>query len=258
MGRYLPGSSFIHRINPPFKLLVLLFFLAILFLLKSFTGLGLLIIFLLLIMAAVRVPLCYITASLKPVTFIILFTVIIYFFFTKGGVVYLRLGALTVEEAGLMAGLFMIMRLAGLVLMTMLLTLTTTPLSLAQGIEFFIRPLGRLGFPAAEVTMIMTIAMRFIPTLSEESQRLLRAQMARGADFEGGFFSRARKFAPLMVPLFIGAFRRADDLALAMESRGYRIGATRTRMREETVRVNDWMSLLFSLAVLVAVIYFRW
>ncbi len=258
LGRYLPGSSFLHLLNPQFKLLILLFFLAILFLLKTYAGLGLLIIFLLILIAAVRVPLRYLADSLKPVTFIILFTVIIYFFFTKGGVVILRLGPLTVEERGLTAGLFVIMRLIGLVLMTMILTLTTTPLSLAQGVEFFIRPLGRIGFPATEVAMIMTITMRFIPTLSEESQRLLRAQMARGADFGGGFFSRARKFAPLMVPLFIGAFRRADDLALAMESRGYRPGAVRTRMREEPVRMNDWVALLISIAALAAVIYFCW
>lgn len=255
LGRYLPGSSFLHRINPRFKLLILLFFLAVLFLLKTFTGLGLLLLFLLLVIAAARVPLLYIAGGLRPVVYIILFTVIIYFFFTKGGVVLLRLGPVTVEQAGVVAGLLVIMRLVGLVLMTMLLTLTTTPLSLAHGVEYFIRPLGRLGFPAAETAMIMTIAMRFIPTLSEESQRLLRAQMARGADFEGGFFSRARKFAPLMVPLFIGAFRRADELALAMEARGYRIGAARTRMREEPVTAIDWGALLFALAALIAVVF---
>lgn len=254
LGRYLPGSSFLHRINPRFKLLILLLFLAVLFLLKTFTGLGLLLLLLLLVIIAARVPLRYIAGGLRPVIYIILFTVIIYFFFTKGGVVLLRLGSLTIEQAGVTAGLFVIMRLIGLVIMTMLLTLTTTPLSLAHGVEYFIGPLGRFGFPAAEIAMIMTIAMRFIPTLSEESQRLLRAQMARGADFEGGYFSRVRKFAPLMVPLFIGAFRRADELALAMEARGYRIGAARTRMREEPVTASDWAALLFALAALIAVV----
>jgi energy-coupling factor transport system permease protein len=159
-----------------------------------------------------------------------------------------------VEQAGVAAGILVIMRLVGLVFMSMLLTLTTTPLALAHGLEYFLKPLGKLGIPAAEIAMIMTIAMRFIPTVSEESQRLLRAQMARGADFEGGFFSRARKFAPLIVPLFIGAFRRADALALAMEARGYRIGAARTRMCEEPVTAADWGALLFALAALVAVI----
>ena len=254
LGRYLPGSSFLHRLNPRFKLLILLLFLAVLFLLKTFAGLGLLLLFLLLMMLAVRIPLRYLAGGLRPLTYIILFTIIIYFFFTKGGVVLLRLGPLTVEQAGVTAGLFMIMRLVGLVLMTMLLTLTTTPLALAHGIEYFMMPLGRIGFPAEEVAMVMTMALRFIPTIAEESQRLLRAQMARGADFEGGFFSRARKFAPLMVPLFIGAFRRADELALAMEARGYRLGAVRTRMHEEKITTTDWAALLFALAALAAVL----
>ena len=152
------------------------------------------------------------------------------------------------------AGLFMIARLVGLVLMSLLLTLTTSPLDLAQGMEYFMRPLGRLGFPAGEIAVIMSIALRFIPTIAEESQRLLRAQQARGADFEGGFFSRARKFAPLMVPLFIGAFRRADELALAMEARGYRVGAARTRMHEEKIRAADWAVLLLAGAALAAVV----
>lgn len=256
LGRYLPGSSFLHRLNPRFKLLLLLLFLALLFILKTFAGLGLLLLLLLLAVIIARVPLRYIASGLRPVLYIILFTVAVYFFFTKGGVVLLRLGPLTIEQAGVAAGLFMIMRLVGLVMMTLLITLTTTPLSLSHGIEYFISPLGRVGIPAAEIAMIMNIAMRFIPTLSEESQRLLRAQMARGADFEGGFFSRARKFAPLMVPLFIGAFRRADELALAMEARGYRIGAARTRMGEEPVTAADWAALAFALALLAAAIAF--
>lgn len=257
-GRYLPGNSFLHRLNPRFKLLILLVSLAVLFLLRTFAGLGFLIVFLLLTITAARVPLRLITAGLRPLVYIILFTVIIYFFFTKGGVVLLRLGPLTVEQAGFNAGVLVIMRLVGLVMMTALLTLTTTPLSLAHGIGYFIQPLSRLGIPAADIAMIMTIAMRFIPTLGEESQRLLRAQMARGADFEGGFFSRARKFAPLMVPLFISAFRRADDLAVAMEARGYRTGAVRTRMHEETVTAFDWAALIFSLITLSAVILSGW
>jgi energy-coupling factor transport system permease protein len=253
-GRYLPGISFLHRLNARFKLLILILFLVVLFMLKTFTGLGLLILFLLVVTAAAQIPLHYMVISLRPMTFIVIFTAIVYFLFTKGGLVLLRLGPLTIEQAGVTAGLFVIMRLVGLVMMSGLLMLTTTPLSLAHGVELFIRPLGRLGFPAAETAMIMTIALGFIPTLSEESQRLLRAQVARGADFEGGFFSRARKFAPLMVPLFIGAFRRADELALAMEARGYRIGAVRTRMREDPVALLDWTALLFAAAVLAAVL----
>lgn len=254
LGRYLPGSSFLHRANPRFKLIILLFLLVGLFLVRTLAGLGLLLLLFLALSVAVRVPWRYLLGGLRPLLYIILFTVIVYFFFTKGGLVLLRLGPLTVEQAGVRAGTFMIMRLLGLVVVTMLLTLTTTPLDLARGMEYYLTPLARIGFPAGEVAMIMTIALRFIPTISEESQRLLRAQMARGVDFEGGFFSRARRFAPLMVPLFVSAFRRADDLALAMEARGYRTGAVRTRMREESVTAADWAALLLALAVLAAIV----
>ncbi|NLA04782.1 MAG: energy-coupling factor transporter transmembrane protein EcfT [Firmicutes bacterium] len=254
LGRYLPGSSFLHRLSPRIKLLVLLLFLVILFMLQTFAGLGLLLILLLVAVATVRIPFRYLVGGLRPIVYIVIFTAVLYFFFTKGGVVLLRLGTLTIEQEGVSAGLFMIARLVGLVLMSLLLTLTTSPLDLAQGMEYFMRPLGRLGFPAGEIAVIMSIALRFIPTIAEESQRLLRAQQARGADFEGGFFSRARKFAPLMVPLFIGAFRRADELALAMEARGYRVGAARTRMHEEKIRAADWAVLLLAGAALAAVV----
>ena len=254
LGSYLPGSSFLHRLSPRIKLLVLLLFLVILFMLQTFAGLGLLFILLLVAVATVRIPFRYLVGGLRPIVYIVIFTAVLYFFFTKGGVVLLRLGTLTIEQEGVSAGLFMIARLVGLVLMSLLLTLTTSPLDLAQGMEYFMRPLGRLGFPAGEIAVIMSIALRFIPTIAEESQRLLRAQQARGADFEGGFFSRARKFAPLMVPLFIGAFRRADELALAMEARGYRVGAARTRMHEEKIRAADWAVLLLAGAALAAVV----
>ena len=253
LGRYLPGDSFLHRLSPRIKLLLLLLSLVILFLLQTFAGLGLLLLSLLFLLAAVRIPLRYLLGSLRPIIYIVIFTALIYFFFTKGGVVLLRLGPLTVEQEGLHRGLFMIARLVGLVFMSLLLTLTTTPLDLARGMEYYMKPLGRIGFPAGEIAVVMTVALRFIPTIAEESQRLLRAQQARGADFEGGFFSRARKFAPLMVPLFIGAFRRADELALAMEARGYRIGAERTRMHEDKISAADWTALLLLLAALAAV-----
>ncbi|NLA10648.1 MAG: energy-coupling factor transporter transmembrane protein EcfT [Firmicutes bacterium] len=255
LGSYLPGDSFLHRADPRFKMLLLLLFLAVLFLVKTFAGLGLLLLLLLLLMTAGRIPLRYLAGGLRPLSYIVLFTVIVYFFFTKGGLVLLRLGPLTVEQAGVTAGLFMILRLTGLVFISMLLTLSTTPLALAQAMEYFMKPLARIGFPAGEVAMVMTIALRFIPTIAEESQRLLRAQMARGADFEGGFFRRARKFAPLMVPLFIGAFRRADELAVAMEARGYRIGALRTQMREASASPADWAALLLALLLLAAVLF---
>lgn len=255
LGHYIPGRSLLHRLNPRFKLLSLLLFLVALFWLKTLTGMGVVLLLLCILLSLARVPYRYLLRGMRPIMYIVLFTLIIYFFFTKGGVVLLRIGPVTVESLGVMEGLFVVARLIGLVLATLLVTLTTTPLSLTYGLEFFLKPFKFIGLPVAEIAMIMTIALRFIPTLMEESQRLMRAQMARGADFESGnLFRKASNLTPLIVPLFVSAFRRADELALAMEARGYRIGARRTRMHEDTIALRDWAALAFTLALLGAII----
>lgn len=255
LGQYIPGRSLLHRLNPRIKLLSLLIFLAALFFLQTFGGLGAYLLFFGGLTALAGVPYRYLLRGLRPVIYIVAFTLAIYFFFTPGGVVLLRIGPVTVESAGVLGGLFVVARLVGLVMATLLVTLTTTPLSLTHGLEFFLKPFKYIGLPVAEIAMIMTIALRFIPTLMEESRRIMHAQMARGADFEtGSLFRKARSLVPLIVPLFISAFRRADELAVAMEARGYRIGARRTRMREDTVGARDWAAFTFSLAALAAVL----
>lgn len=257
IGHYIPGNSILHRLNPRFKLLNLLLFLVSLFWLRSFPGIAVFLLFLILLTVSSGVPFGYLVRGLRPVLYIILFTLVIYFFFTKGGLVLLRIGPVTVEEAGVTEGIFVTARLVGLVMATLLVTLTTTPLSMTGAMEFFMSPFRYIRLPVSEIAMIMTIALRFIPTLMEESQRLMRAQMARGADFEtGNLFCKAGKLTPLVVPLFVGAFRRADELAVAMEARGFRIGLKRTRMREETVTAADWCSLFFVAALLAGVILF--
>ena len=255
LGQYLPGKSLLHRLNPRVKLLSLALVLVTLFFVKTLGGMGLFLALLILFSILVRMPYSYLLRGLKPIFYIVIFTLIIYLFFTKGGAVLLRLGPITVEEAGVIQGAFVVGRLIALVLASILVTLTTTPLALTHGLEFFLTPLKLIRVPVAEITMIMTIALRFIPTLMEESRRLMLAQLARGADFEtGNLFRKARNLTPLIVPLFVSAFRRADELAVAMEARGYRIGARRTRMREETVSWRDWVALAASGALLAAVI----
>ncbi|MGB4563770.1 MAG: energy-coupling factor transporter transmembrane protein EcfT [Dethiobacteria bacterium] len=252
MGQYFPGSSLLHRLNARFKLLLLLLFLVLLFLVETFAGLGLLLGLLLLLAALTRIPFSYLLRGLKPIFYIVVLTLIVYFFFSRGGVVLLRLGPVTVESQGVVQGLFIVGRLVIIVLATMLVTLTTTPLNLTYGLESFLKPLRLVKVPVAEIAVIMTIALRFIPTLMEESQRIMKAQEARGADFESGsLWRRARAMTPLIVPLFVSAFRRADELALAMEARGYRVGAERTRMHQDPVTARDWLALLF-LALLFA------
>ena len=257
LGQYLPGNSFIHRINPRLKILSLILILVLLFSLQTYAGLIVLLIFVLALISTAKVPFLYILRGLRPILYIALFAMVIYFFFTRGGVVLLRIGFITVESEGVREGLFVITRLVTLVLFSLLLTLTTTPLSLTYGMGFFLKPLRYIGLPTEEVAMIMAIALRFIPTLMEESQRLMRAQIARGADFEtGSIFRRAKSLVPLIVPLFVSAFRRADELALAMEARGYRLGARRTRMYEDTIAPGDWAVLVFVLALITVTFVF--
>ncbi len=253
LGQYYPGKSLIHRLNPRFKILSLVLVIILLFSLHTYAALlGLFAVSLLLIWHT-RVPFRYFIRGLRPVFYIVLFAMVIYFFFTSGGVVLLRIGFITVESKGVQEGIFIILRLITLVLFSLLLTLTTTPLTLTHGIGFFLKPLRYIGLPTEEIAMIMAIALRFIPTLMEESQRLMKAQLSRGADFEtGSIFRRAKSLVPLVVPLFISAFRRADDLALAMEARGYRVGAVRTRMYEDTIIPLDWTVLLAIIAMMAA------
>ncbi len=251
MGQYLPGNSFIHLLNPRIKVLSLLLVLFLLFSIQTYTGLISLFLVVLILIAVARVPFRYFLRGLRPILYIALFALVIYFFFTRGGVVLLRVGIITVESEGVREGLFVVTRLITLVLFSLLLTLTTTPLSLTYGMGYFLKPLRYIGLPTEEVAMIMAISLRFIPTLMEESQRLMRAQIARGADFEtGSIFRRAKSLVPLIVPLFVSAFRRADELALAMEARGYRLGAIRTRMYEDTIAPRDWMVLAITLALI--------
>lgn len=255
LGQYLPGNSFIHRINPRMKILSLILILALLFSLQTYGGLISLLILVLTLIASAKVPFHYLLKGLRPILYIALFALVIYFFFTRGGVVLLRIGIITIESEGVREGLFVITRLITLVLFSLLLTLTTTPLSLTYGMGYFLKPLRYIGLPTEEIAMIMAIALRFIPTLMEESQRLMRAQIARGADFEtGSIFRKAKSLVPLIVPLFVSAFRRADELALAMEARGYRLGARRTRMYEDTIAPVDWV-VLISVLVLITVTF---
>ena len=255
LGHYLPGNSLLHRLDPRIKLLSLLILIIALFLVKTFTGFILFAVFILIIFSGSRLPWRYFLRGLRPILYIALFTLVLHFLFTKGGEVYWRLGVITVEEAGVYLGAFMTLRLMLLVITTLLVTLTTSPIAFADGIEFLLRPFRRLGIPGHEIAMMMTIALRFIPTLMEESDKIRKAQMARGADFEtGNVFRRARSLVPLLVPLFVSAFRRADELAVAMEARCYRGGENRTKLRELRTSLLDYLGILTVAGVTIAIV----
>lgn len=254
LGHYIPGNSLLHRLDPRIKLIILFLFIIALFLMDTFTGFLIFALFIGFIFISTRIPWRYFLRGLRPILYIIIFTLIVHFLFTKGGIVYWRFGPVTIEEAGVFLGSFMALRLILLVVTTLLITLTTSPISFADAIEFLLHPFRRLGVPGHEIAMMMTIALRFIPTLIEESDRIRKAQMARGADFErGNVFRRARNLVPLLVPLFVSAFRRADELAVAMEARCYRGGEGRTKMRELSVGSLDYVGL-FTAGIFIAVI----
>ncbi|HLL99354.1 MAG TPA: energy-coupling factor transporter transmembrane component T [Rubrobacteraceae bacterium] len=252
LGQFYPVESPLHELDARAKILATGILAVGLFLVDSVTGLLLITTAVVLLVAASRVPPGIFLNFLKPVALIVALTVLFQVFFSREGATLLEWGFLEVHEGGLFRGLFLALRILLLVSTAALLTATTAPVELADGIEDLLSPLKRLRFPAHELAMMITIALRFIPTLHEEAQKITRAQAARGADFsEGGPIRRARAMLPVLVPLTIGAFRRADELAEAMESRGYRGGEGRTRYRELHFRARDALALAAAALVVI-------
>lgn len=244
IGQYFPGDTIIHKLDPRTKILTVILFITSLFFIREFYPYIFIVGFIFLSVYLSQVPVKFIFKGLKPLIFIISITFVINIFMIKGEVLY-RLGPLTITREGLSQAVFMAMRLIFLVTGTSILTLTTSPISLTDGIERLLSPFKRIGLPAHELAMMMTIALRFIPTLLEETDKIMKAQKARGADFESGnILNRAKSLVPLLVPLFINAFRRADELATAMEARCYRGGDNRTRLNELRFQEIDMVALL--------------
>jgi energy-coupling factor transport system permease protein len=257
IGQYLPGDSFIHNLDPRIKILITIILITTLFFINTFYGYLLLLILLYIMVRVSKISFSTIIKGLKPLWFLIGFTLIIHTFFTKGpeNDTLLQLGRFSIDKYGIRQGVFMASRLALLVMNTSLLTLTTSPIALTDAIEGLLSPFKKVGVPAHELAMMMTIALRFIPTLLEETDKIMKAQMARGADFESGnILQRAKALVPLLVPLFVSAFRRADELAMAMESRCYRGGTGRTRMKVLKTTIKDYLAFLGILALLITVI----
>lgn len=239
IGQYFPGDTIIHRLDPRIKILIITLFIASLFFINSFFPYIFIIIFIGSVVKIANLPIKFILKGLRPLMMIILITLAINVFMTKGEVLFF-IGPLVVTKEGLSQAVFMALRLIFLIIGTSLLTLTTSPIALTDGIEKLLTPFKKVGLPAHELAMMMTIALRFIPTLLEETDKIMKAQMARGADFESGnILNRAKNLVPLLVPLFINAFRRADELATAMEARCYRGGDNRTRLNELKLERSD-------------------
>ena len=254
LGQYYPVDSAVHRLDPRMKLVLTILFIVAVFMAHSFAGYLLLLAFLIFTCKMANVPFRLLLKGLRPLRMIIIITFLLNLFFTPGEDVWISVWVIRITREGFLQALFYSLRLVFLVAGTSLLTLTTSPIALADGIELLLTPLKKIHFPVHELAMMMTIALRFIPTLLEETDKIMKAQMARGADFESGnLIVRAKSMVPLLVPLFVSAFRRAGDLAMAMESRCYHGGDGRTRLRVMKITKNDWIACGV-MAVLLALI----
>ncbi len=252
IGQYIPGDSIIHILDPRTKIITTGMIVIGLFLLRGFTGYFLYTLFALIVLIMAKLSPKYVLRGLRPLLFIMTITIIAHIFMGDGRLLF-KLGPLEATWEGLMRGVEMLWRLILLVLFTTLATLTTSPISLTDGIESLLSPGKAVGIPAHEIAMMMTIALRFIPTLLEEAEKIMKAQMARGADFEtGSILRRAKSLVPLLVPLFVSAFRRADDLATAMESRCYRGGEGRTKLRVLKYQRADYIAGTISAGIVIA------
>jgi energy-coupling factor transport system permease protein len=244
LGQYFPGNSIIHRMDPRIKLVLVVAIIVLIFLVDSLIGNLVVFGFLVLTIILSRVNIKFVLRGLKPLWFIIILTFVLNTFFYSGGTELFSWWIFRVSEEGLMNAIRLAVRLIFLITATTMLTLTTSPISLTDGIESLLKPLKKVRFPVHELAMMMTIAMRFIPTLIEETDKIMKAQTARGAEFDSGsIFKRAAGMVPLLVPLFVSAFRRADELAFAMESRCYKGGEGRTRMKIMHMHVRDYIAM---------------
>lgn len=255
LGQYFPGHSPIHRMDPRMKLILTIAYIVGVFMVSNLPGYALALAFLYLVVRLSGIRFAYLLKGVKPLRFIILFTFVLNLLFTEGETVLFSLDFFTLTAEALESATFFALRLVFLVMGTSVLTLTTSPVQLTDGLERLMRPLQRFHFPAHELAMMMTIALRFIPTLLEETDKIQKAQMARGADFESGnLLARAKAMIPLLVPLFVSAFRRANDLAMAMEARCYRGGDHRTRLRELRYTRLDAIGALATAAFIAVVV----
>ncbi len=257
LGQYFPGNTFIHRLDPRTKLLTVVIYIVAVFLAGGWGGYALLLLLAALAMAVAKLGPKTLLKGMKPVLFVILFTAVLNLFYAPGEPIW-SFWILHITREGIRNAARMVLRIVLLISSTLMMTYTTSPMAITDGLESLLNPLKKLRFPVHELSMMMSIALRFIPTLIEETDKIMSAQKARGADFEtGNLIEKARALLPLLVPLFVSAFRRADELAVAMESRCYHGGEGRTRMNELKMAGRDWLVLSGALLALLAVILLR-
>ncbi len=254
IGQYFPGKSFLHRMDPRMKIILTTAFIVLLFIVGNWMGFVISIGFLITAIAVSQIPFLLVLKGVKPIIPLVIFTSVLNIFFVDGQVL-LSIGFLRITLEGVLLALKMTIRIICLIMGTSLLTYTTSPIALTDAIERLLKPLNKIRFPVHEMAMMMTIALRFIPTLIEETDKIMSAQKARGADLESGnLLQRAKALVPILIPLFVSAFRRAEELALAMECRCYHGGEGRTRMRQLSMSRLDFYGAAITALCFIAVI----
>lgn len=257
-GRYIPGDSFIHTMDPRAKLIASFYFIGIIFLANNWQTYAILAVFTLFAIFLSKVNIRFFIRGIKPLIWLILFTVALQMLFTQGGEVYFDWGIFSITEYGVINGLFIFCRFVLIIFMSTLLTLTTPPLDLSDAIEYLLRSLKVVRFPVHEVSLMLSIALRFVPTLMDETEKIMNAQRARGVDFgEGNLIQKMKAVVPLLIPLFVSSFNRAEDLATAMEARGYQGGEGRTKYRVLHWHIKDTEAMIAFALLTVILIFVR-
>ncbi len=255
LGRYIPGDSVIHRLDPRAKLLSMFLFILIIFWANNVITNALLFVFIFILIRFSKISLRFFLQGLKPMLFLIAFTTLFQLLFTSGGVIFWQFGFLKITQIGLQQAGIIFARFVLIIFASTLLTLTTMPLSLADAVEVLLKPLAVFKFPVHEVGLMLSMSLRFVPTLMDDALRIMNAQRARGVDFgQGSVVQKVKSIIPILIPLFVSSFKRADALAIAMEARGYQGGENRTRYRQLKWQLSD--SLSFVVIILVGVLLF--
>jgi energy-coupling factor transport system permease protein len=258
IGRFVPADSILHRMDPRSKLIIVFLFVGVVFIANNIWTYAILTAYTLLMAGLSKIPIRFLISGLKPVLWLVLFTFFLHLFLTREGTIILDLGWFAIYEEGLRQGIFISMRFFLLILITSLLTLTTTPIEITDGLERLLGPLKKVNFPVHELALMMSIALRFIPTLMQETDKIMKAQTARGVEYSSGpIKERIKAIVPLLIPLFISSFKRAEELAVAMEARGYKGGEGRTKYRQLTWAAADTLMIVFLLGVTALLIVFR-
>lgn len=257
LGQHFPGNSIVHRLDPRMKIILVILYIVAIFMLNTLTALLIPVVYAVVGYALSKIPIKVALKGLKPMIPVIIFASLFNIFFISGEVIF-QWQFVQITKEGLLFAAIMVTRIICLIVGTSLLTYTTSPIELTDAIEGLLRPLEKIKAPIHELAMMMSIALRFIPTLIEETQKIISAQKARGADFESGsLFDRIRALIPILIPLFVSSFRRAMDLALAMECRCYHGGKGRTKLKQLKYGRLDLMMLLFTLFIFVGAYFFN-